>query len=271
MTKESKAQERWNKVRQIFKKVNHLKNTDPVDAVRVHVGDNPFEEEDKNALPYLQEASQNAVILEGERFNISKMTPTELAEHQLLYEDGTLKIKGAIADTSALSSKGEIGVQAFVMSKEGKLYMGKHTGLDGGISHGSFLDDKPIEMSGLISISAGQITKITDNSGHYKPQELDMYRGIKKLQTSMPEAFSPDCTITIFPNEATSINKFISKMEKVTGSKTRHEELRDQRLHERDIYRQNLYTKYMLAEIDKNPIDVELIKDQISKGANINA
>lgn len=47
----------------------------------------------------------------------------------------------------------------------------------------------------MILIKNGKIGYISDNSGHYQPEEIDMYRGIKKIQKKMPGALDKNCLI----------------------------------------------------------------------------
>ena len=144
----------------------------PIDTVRVNISENDR---------YQQELGQGFHELNGERFPILKMTETQLREHQLFYEqDRKLLVnsKDEVVTTKGLRSKNLNNVQAFVMAKDGAVYMGTHEGVyslsGNSLVHGSFLSDKPAEMAGLFRIIDGKINWISNNSGHYSPSELDI-------------------------------------------------------------------------------------------------
>ncbi len=200
-----------------------------IDSVRVRIGSR-----DK----YLQEAAFGKHIYSNAEYQMLKMSAAALEDCQLVVRDGALFLKkdqSKKASTLGLSSKGENNAQAFVMDKDGSLYITTHTGkYNSGpgsfnVSHASFLNGKPAEMAGTITILDGKITKITNNSGHYAPSALDMYRGIKKLGNNL---FAPDCKIFI-KNDKKELSNFIREMETIGSSgKMLHEELREERVQE---------------------------------------
>ncbi|XVN43117.1 MAG: hypothetical protein RCG15_02170 [Candidatus Rickettsia vulgarisii] len=119
------------------------------------------------------------------------------------------------------------------MAKDGSLYIGTHTGQYDSetltLTHASFL--RPAEMAGMISINdKGKIELITDNSGHYAPEDLGMYRGIKELQKSMPNVFTENAEIEI-RGQATSIDSFMKDMEQLNSNGIpKHQELKNERI-----------------------------------------
>ncbi|XVN42386.1 MAG: hypothetical protein RCG15_07155 [Candidatus Rickettsia vulgarisii] len=113
------------------------------------------------------------------------MGPEELKQHQLFYEPSSASIKdhnNNTATTVGKESKHTQNIQAFVLAKDGSLYIGTHAGqydLTKPLTHASFLGGRPVELAGMISITKeGKIDMLSDNSGHYAPDILDMYRGV---------------------------------------------------------------------------------------------
>ena len=203
-----------------------------VDTVRVKMSSH---------AQYLEELATGKQTYDDEEYHMLALTAKQLdREHKLRYDqdEGCLRRnkQGNIVDTSALSSKGVEGLQAFVMSKDGDLYIGTHEGRYSNVfdtlSHASFLGGRPVEMAGMIKIQGGKITHIEDNSGHYQPEALDMYRGIKALQQKMPGVFASDATIELQGDDITKVSEFMEQMERVQNGKAIHEHLRDERKNE---------------------------------------
>ncbi|MCT4635158.1 MAG: ankyrin repeat domain-containing protein [Rickettsiales bacterium] len=204
---------------------------DLVDCVRVRIS---------SSTAYLQEVATGKRTHFGDEYKMLKMDKKTLEDHQLLYESGSLvyrKDQNKKASTEGLVSKGEKNLQAFVMGKDGGLYIATHTGRfspdpsKATLTHASFLSGVPAELAGMISINKqGKIIKITNNSGHYAPDELDMYRGIKKLGM---DVFDPNCKVVIMGSKSLKISSFIQIMERVQPSgKMLHQELREDRKNE---------------------------------------
>lgn len=152
---------------------------------------------------------------------------------QLVYNSvaGLLHYKDSkIASTQGSRSKGTRAVRAFVMDKEGGLHLFSHGPLGNGEvgTHGAVLDEKPAEMAGLLGINKeGKICYIDNNSGHYQANALDIYRGLKVMQTKMPNVIAADCLInidhtTIPGNNLNTYNatatNFINTMELIEGN-----------------------------------------------------
>ncbi len=273
----NKAQQRWKKAINTVIKAIHADGFSPVDTVQIKLRDNSR---------YLQELSQDIQIATHhnikEKFPILKMTEAELQAHQLSYNNGALELAGIIADTTGKVSKEVKDSQAFVMSKNGKLYTAQHNGSynkTGGktLVHGSFLSDKPVEMAGLISIKNGKITMISSDSGHYQPEPLDMYRGVKNLQKEMPGVFRGNCKIIYYDKVFSDKNtmKYVKKTEPLTvfmnsmeaiehNGKPRHENLRDDRLKIYQDYKNELKFDTILVAIKQGNIDIinELVNNK---------
>ncbi|WP_425363002.1 ankyrin repeat domain-containing protein [Candidatus Tisiphia endosymbiont of Hybos culiciformis] len=90
----------------------------------------------------------------------------------------------------------------------------------------------------------GKIDMISSDSGHYAPEPLDMYRGIKKLQELMPEVFTPDSSINYYYDETThnmKMSEFLEMMEKPTiNGIPLNQELRNERIKQTKEYTENL-------------------------------
>lgn len=140
-------------------------------------------------------------------------------------------------------------VQAFVMGKDGVIYMGTHKNQylpnTKNLVHGSFLSGKPAEAAGVIGINnRGKIDYLSNNSGHYQPEALDMYRAVKKIQETMPGALDKNCQIDIQGHPRIFVTDFIKDMETKVGfgksAKTKHEKLRENRIEKIKNYQANL-------------------------------
>lgn len=239
---------RWQKAVSKFSSSRSTNNGSLIDCVKVRI---------KEYDGYLQEISQGKQIHNNIEYPMLRMTSEQLQEHQVIYDqstEGLLNYNKSCATTFGAKSKGVKNLQAFVMSKEGALYIATHTGAlnrnQNTLSHASFLGGRPAEMAGMISINKqGKISLITNDSGHYGPEALDMYRGIKKLQSLMPNVFTPDAIIQChlgdkahsYQNVSSpfspltepvqKVSTFIEEMEKIgINGKPLHQELRDQRV-----------------------------------------
>lgn len=199
-----------------------------VDSVRVNIASN---------IKYLEEIYTGKITNLSNEYKMLRMDKEELGNCQIIISSGKLVYKNnpkKIASTIGLSSKLQKNLQAFVMGKDGALYMATHIGKFvpntsvANLSHASFLGGKPAELAGLISISdEGKIIEITNNSGHYLPEALDMYRGIKKLGK---DVFAPNAVVVI-GNKKENIVDFIEHMESIQeNSKALHENLREDRV-----------------------------------------
>ncbi|WP_341791934.1 hypothetical protein [Rickettsia endosymbiont of Gonocerus acuteangulatus] len=202
----NRARDNWNKLIGKFKRAvipEHdlgKLNEAIADSVRIKiVQPNP-----KQGDIYLQEIAQGKHVHGPAEFEILQMNPKELEVHKLTYDRRTGSLfdsKGKIASTIGKESKSMLDVQAFVMSKEGNIYVGTHknqySAKEKTLVHGSFLSGRSAEMAGVVRVSKnGKIDYISNNSGHYQPEEIDMYRGIKKIQEKMPGALDKNCLIS---------------------------------------------------------------------------
>ena len=168
----------------------------------------------------------------------------ELAYMRVYGANGELRYKHSdqVLDTSAMHSKrGQSygnafkGFAAFALAKDGTLYMEEWGKLAPGraqLVHGSFQNDAPLNMAGLLRVERGKITAINDHSGHYAPEPLDMYRGIRALEARYPGIFDPHAVISfhmgVWSPQRQSVRNFVATMER--GNPPHHQVLREARV-----------------------------------------
>ena len=238
--------QRWKKTAELLSTAIKPERGKLIDSVRVRISDKV------EGARYQQELGQSTQTRRagGPTDNILKMTDAELETHKLTYNGTELcQANGRIADTTGQYSKGKPG-QIFVMAKDGNMYTGTYESRNTKgelLVHGSFLSDRPAEMAGTVEIKDGKFTNFTNNSGHYGPDALDMYRGIAKLKETMPDAFASDCKIQITSTKGKmkvteeGINDFITRMEtRDIEGVALHENLRNQRLAMLTDYKENV-------------------------------
>nr|WP_231288662.1 hypothetical protein [Rickettsia rhipicephali] len=130
-----------------------------------------------------------------------------------------------------------------------QIYMGTHKNQylpnTKNLVHGSFLSGKPAEAAGVIGINdRGKIDYLRNNSGHYQPEVLDMYRAVKKIQETMPGALDKNCQIDIQGHPRILVTDFVKNMETKVGfgknAKTHYETLREERIEKIKNYQANL-------------------------------
>lgn len=233
-----------------------------VDCVRVKIA---------SEEAYLQEVSTGKRMNYGTEYKMLQMDKKTLEGHQLMNKSGSLvyrKDPTKKVSTQGLSSKGEKNLQAFVMGKDGSLYIATHTGrfsstpLENTLTHASFFSGRPAELAGMMSINdKGKITKITNNSGHYKPEPLDVYRGVKELEKQ--NVLDHNCLVVI-GRKSKTISTFIKDMEAIQPSgKMLHEELREARIDKiynriADISSINHQIDYFVSSLSSNPDSAKL-------------
>ncbi|WP_236682663.1 hypothetical protein [Rickettsia felis] len=190
------ARDNWNRLINKFKaalipehELGKL-NDAIVDSVRVKVV-----QQDR----YLQEIAQGKHKVNLEEFNMLKMSSEERKTCQLSYNTSAqilLDARGRVATTIGKESKSMRDVQAFVMGKDGAIYIAPHKGVYEAdktipnLTHASFLGGIPAETAGIIGINnRGKIDYLSNNSGHYQPEALDMYRAVKKNTRNYARCF----------------------------------------------------------------------------------
>lgn len=73
----------------------------------------------------------------------------------------TLDASGKPGDTNT------IGMYAYVWDKHGQIFTTEHS--VGGFHHSSFTSGKKVKCAGMIKADNGKVTRVSNNSGHYKP------------------------------------------------------------------------------------------------------
>jgi hypothetical protein len=171
---------------------------------------------------YLREVVDGVQIQKRIEYEMLKMSPGDLSSCKLFYDASRqilLSDQGDEASTVNKSSKGLSNIQAFVLDKQKNIYMVTHKGYfstQPNFTHASFLQSKPLEMAGMIVIEKGKINGLSDDSGHYAPDALDMYLGIKKIQKAMPNVFHSEAKVFLRTHpRPLLIKEFISSMEQL--------------------------------------------------------
>jgi len=234
-----RAKARWSVMAE---GMHHAKHTF-MPQQEYHIVDSVQVRASSNERPYLQE-----IVLQRQHDKpVLVMNDLQREAHKVSYVNGVLKYQDKDADTSQVTSKNQRSFMAFVMAKNGEVFMAKHSGgkkatPDGKIlTHASFLGADPVEMAGLIQVKKGKITAISNNSGHYAPDELDMYRGIVALRKQWPEAFVEQAVVYI-GDEKMYLKQFMKRMETIQpeSGKPLHEEMRTARIEKRQQHEMNM-------------------------------
>jgi hypothetical protein len=163
---------------------------------------------------------------------------SDLPKYRLRWDEFTQSFtdtNGDTASTQGCTSKGMYDHLAFVMAKDQEengrpgIYIFEHNdnfeeefeGTGKCITHASITGGQPVEMAGTLEIKRGKIVGLSDESGHYRPDMLDIYRGINKIiDTYGKQAFSQDAQI-IIQGSMFTLDNFIANME--SGNPPRHE------------------------------------------------
>ena len=78
------------------------------------------------------------------------------------------------------------GPSIYVMSEDGSLFINANhwTPPTGSMHHSSFLSGSPVACAGKIEVSQGVVTSLTNESGHYVPQEKHLKQVIDRFRRS---------------------------------------------------------------------------------------
>ena len=111
-------------------------------------------------------------------------------------KDGTIRRGNGTEPYDTLNYGGKTpGMAAYVMDKEGNIYVGEHqTGI---MHHSSFLAGKPVVSAGMVKIESGKITQIDHRSGHYSPTKENFENALGKIDQ---KAFAPQAKLEISGN-----------------------------------------------------------------------
>jgi hypothetical protein len=118
---------------------------------------------------------------------IIKFTPEERARYRVfIYEGHFCKANPEkpqqfnFVSTSSMVSHKKIGFAAFVINLCGEISIFNH--YEGVIRHSTFNDGAAVMAAGEIIIDNGKLSLLTDHSGHYEPDLLNMYHLLHYLQ-----------------------------------------------------------------------------------------
>ena len=131
----------------------------------------------------------------GIKFKTQYLSKPQKIRYRIYVEGGTFKdILGQNLDTGVTKgmSPGAAGGMIFVMSKSGKIYgadmvaevlkrSDRATKEYVGFHHSSFLSGGEVAGAGEIQVSGGQLTMVSDASGHYKPKQKFIYQFLNEL------------------------------------------------------------------------------------------
>jgi hypothetical protein len=82
-------------------------------------------------------------------------------------------------DTTKMKSHGKYGFSAFVINTSGEISMFEHNNMADRYAHSSMNAQRPVMAAGEVQIINGKLTYMTDHSGHYQPNALNIYLTLK--------------------------------------------------------------------------------------------
>lgn len=125
---------------------------------------------------YETEHLPNNQVWPGQK--VKYLTPAELEKYRIRFEGGkAYDANGKLFDTIKITS----GRAIFVMDEHGNIYASKAPKV-GEFHHSSFLAGRPVAGAGEIEAMSGEITAISNNSGHYKPNAEIMVQVMDELK-----------------------------------------------------------------------------------------
>jgi hypothetical protein len=134
-----------------------------------------------------QEISINAETLELEEsqfknYKVKYLTEPERKQFSLDISGGTISQNGKEYDTKdSFTMTSGRGSAIYVMDPNGKFYAGPH--MAGRFHHSSFLAGGAVAGAGEMQVTAGKLTKISNKSGHYNPNEYQVFQTLAQLQS----------------------------------------------------------------------------------------
>jgi hypothetical protein len=116
---------------------------------------------------------------------VKYLTGSERASFKLQFRAGKIyDAEGKLYDTrGALSLHSGAGRAIFVMDEHGNFYASKYHGL-GEFHHSSLVSGAPVAAAGEIEVRNGQLTAISDRSGHYRPSRAFTEQALDELRTN---------------------------------------------------------------------------------------
>ncbi|WP_194727027.1 PAAR domain-containing protein [Noviherbaspirillum malthae] len=125
---------------------------------------------------YESEHLPNNSVWPGQQ--VKYLTQAELEKYRLKFVDGkAYDAHGRPFDTLSSAT----GKAIFVMDESGNIYASKAAKV-GEFHHSSFLAGRPVAGAGELEAISGEITAISDSSGHYKPNARIMKQVVAELE-----------------------------------------------------------------------------------------
>ncbi len=110
---------------------------------------------------------------------ITYLNPAQQELFKATIDHNAIKIFGGLADTSSIKGD-KPGLAAFVMDNQNNIYLGEKEKHE--FQHSSFLSGADVSCAGYVKIQKGKIIAISNESGHYKPDDLDLAIAISVLR-----------------------------------------------------------------------------------------
>lgn len=111
--------------------------------------------------------------------------------NQLVIRDGLLYLGDELFDTSNMRGKNSQGKAAYVITEDGNILAAEHQG--GIFHHSSFTSASRVKSAGMIEVVNGKIIQMDNESGHYQPQEHNVYEAFAVMErndNSLESAFA---------------------------------------------------------------------------------
>ncbi len=138
---------------------------------------------------------------ETSQFSTYGMTQEEKSKATLRYDAD----QDCLVDSE--DKKVNSGKFLYNVTKEGDLVV--VPALTGDFNHSSITRDGAIICAGYLKIKEGKINYIDTSSGHYTPEDLDLYNAIKTLQEQSPKIFAEGLKVDSFEGGVKSLSEFI--------------------------------------------------------------
>jgi hypothetical protein len=109
----------------------------------------------------------------------------------------------------ARGGKGLGVAHAYVWSKDGLIFAGTHIGHM--FHHSSFVSGKKVRCAGMIRVTNGKVTKVDNDSGHYKPETRHLKNFVQFL--SINNAFTEDARVedkSVKPDFRANVKDFLA-------------------------------------------------------------
>jgi hypothetical protein len=106
-------------------------------------------------------------------------------------------------------AKGKFRAHAYVWSRDGFIFAGPHIGRK--FHHSSFVSGKKVRCAGMITVTSGKVTRVDNDSGHYKPGTRHLRNFVQYLSTQ--NALTQDAMVedvSVKPSIRVSATSFLA-------------------------------------------------------------